>query len=181
MEEIKKIILDKKYCLVDKLIMIYQTVDKGKDWKSLSSAMGLPVEMLQHWKPVPIDVKAQPDKNKNGLTKKFIEIFFETYKDIYNRKFNFIPKEIGQMMNIIKVIRDPARWEEVMKLVKVQADRYFQNKPLRKNTWKFIIENLSPSRIYSNINFVLSELENGAGKQQGSFHGWETRKKTRGK
>ena len=40
-EKIKDIILNKKFKLYDKIILIYKEVDKGKDWNSLSKVLDL--------------------------------------------------------------------------------------------------------------------------------------------
>lgn len=159
MQEIKKIILDKKYDVIDKIILIYKYIDNGKDLKSLAEVLDISPELLMSWEPVKI--KKEKQVPKKSLTKDFIIEFQEMYKSIRGHTFKMSKKEAGQIINIINLLYPEIyKWSKILELIKTRAISHSNNPRYTNGTWKWIVENITPTRIQQNLNFILGELTN---------------------
>jgi len=164
MNKIKEIILNDNYRLIDKIILIYREVDKDNDVDELSAALDLPVEILKNYTPVP----RQEKKNGKSNIQEYIDLFSRMYEKLNKVKFKYTGKEIGQLKNIIKQIKF-SEWKKILVKIFNEGISYQTGNRKQKRNWKWIIEKLSPSIIYNNINFIMTELYTEAGKKWEGF------------
>ena len=150
-KNIKDMILNKKIGSIDKIIGIYKLIEGDKNLGDLSKALDLSETFLSEWEPTEIPKDVKPTKSKLS---QYIDIFCQYYKNIHNDKFDFDKKEIGQLNLCMKKF-DLKKWEHVMILIEEGHKRIQSGKSY--GTWKFIVDNLKPSIIYNQRNFISKE------------------------
>jgi len=146
---IKDIILNNQLTDIQKLILIYDVISSEKKEDkiiNLTQGLGIPKIIL---KDIFNDLdffKSQLKFNTEPtqILRKFIAIFNDYYKQIFNttENFYFTKKEIGCLQNIIKILKgDTETFEKILQYIKSSNNQ-------------FLIQNLSPSIILSKINFL---------------------------
>ncbi len=78
------------------------------------------------------------DEGNNELKQLFIKTFYDNYLKLHNKKFIFTKKEIGNILNIIKYVKNK---DELIKII---------NNAFSDQFWK---HKLTPTNIYSNLNY----------------------------
>lgn len=153
-KEIKNIILNKDFDLVEKIINVYKLV--STDYKALSKELGIPE----------IVIKTSSGTKKTSIKKTgikpqtdlqyYIDEFYQLHKRIHGRKFDFDGKEVKHIKYCMKKFSERKQWAHVLILIEKSNDLILKNKTVH-SSWKFIISNLKPSIIYSSRNFILNE------------------------
>lgn len=160
-EEIEAIILDKNLNYTDKLIKIWIIIKGQTEFPKLSIALDIPEILLNNWK-FESEFKLRSPEPKESEIKKYIRIFRDHHKAFFGRPIDFKKKEVGQMINIMKVVDLPV-YEQIFKMIGLVQKRIKNNIPVSGN-WKFIMDNFVPGIFYNKINFILNEYERVKGK-----------------
>jgi len=157
-KEIQEVIRDDNLTMTEKLLKIAIVVDdKDKDWLfELSEIFGYSVEMIKNWDFGKVNKKTEEPKELNGL-QAYIDIFHKCYENIYKRKFEFIGKEIGQLKNIKKSM-NKKKFRDILVLIYRIYKQREKGVKLKTNTWNFILDNLSPSIIFNQYNFIMNQM-----------------------
>lgn len=157
---IKDIITDENITLTEKLIKISVAIDKSDDWlSSISEIYNIPKLLLNEIASGGTVIAGKgKSENTNGI-RAYIDVFYKCYEKMNGRKFEFTKKEIGQMKNIQKKW-SYEQWREVL-LVIYRIHNKRAKGVNHKKSWSFIIDNLSPSIIFNQYNFIMNEITAG--------------------
>jgi len=175
-EEIKKIILNKALNQLDKIISIWKLItdEKNNNFSELSTALEVPEIMLANWKnsnEINDEDKKSENSKKEIKINDYIRIFDAVHKEIFHRGFKFTKKEIGQISYIKKAIKFEV-FENLILMISNVRKYQIKGKHI-PNNWNYILQNLTPTTIYSKINFFLNELEKMNKKSKDKKSDWE--------
>ena len=159
MSLISKIILDKKLNNIDRIIKISKLCKL--DMNELSNILGIPVIALNNWQEQTSEPKEKKEKKSQA---EYIDVFYKAYEIIYNRKFLFNPKEIGNIRYLMKHI-DLKTLHDIMDMI-VRIHKSKSKGRKVPSTWDYILINLTPSIIYMKLNFILSGLQKISGNKK---------------
>lgn len=172
MDYLKSIYLNDNYNYLDIIILSYKEKFKSKeDLQELSARLNIPVVLLQGWVPA-VEEKKKEIKQKSKM-KIFTEMYFNFYARLRNRKPKSMEKGNKKEWGNLKRICDMVEQNEFRQILNICYHKcriLDKGEKFRKWTWNLIVDDITPSKIYSKIDFILAQIDleksaKGSGKK----------------
>jgi len=161
MDKLKEIYLNDNYNYLDVIILTYKEKYKSKeDLEELSAKLNIPVVLLQGWIPT-IEKKEKEIKQKSKM-KIFTEMYFNFYARLRQRKPKNLEKGNKQEWKNLKRISETVAQDEFRQILNIcyhKSRMFDKGEKFKKWTWNLVVDNITPSKIYSKIDFILAEID----------------------
>jgi len=179
MDKLKEIYLNDNYNYLDVIILSYKEKYKSReDLEELSARLEIPIIILQDWIP------ASEEKKNEIKQKSKMKIFTDMYFNFYMRLRDKEPKKLkagdGQewknLERLSKIITKD-EFRQVLNICYHKCKALDNGEKFRKWTWKTVVDNITPSSIYSKIDFILAEIDLEKGRSGKKFRDDSKRRK----